>query len=56
MTVFRRRDRLNEVPGMDIPEDGIERRSSLTMVALEQRVALYQVWESATRTMRARVD
>ena len=56
MAVFRRRDRLNDIPGMDFPEDGIGRRPSLPMVALEQRVALDQLWESATGTMRAPVD
>ena len=36
------RDRLNEIPGIDIPEDGIGRRPSVRMVALEQRGSLDQ--------------
>jgi hypothetical protein len=36
------RDRLNEIPGIDIPADGIERRPSVPMVALEQRGSLDQ--------------
>ena len=36
------RDRLNEIPGIDISEDGIGRRPSVPMVALEQRGVLDQ--------------